>query len=172
MIWPLFLFCADLMTTTVDRPQHCLGSLLGPSENWDRSFHFWQQKRSGNLHFQLFNCLMPVSHFSAPRKSEMSTMKEFSENHFNKKKNYRWPFQHMPQSHPSAAPISLQGRCSIFAPNLSDRIFWVPLFHHHRQRKIKFEIGLMSISLLLLSLRNVYAAWSIKERTYSDQRQH
>ena len=46
----------------------------------------------------------------------------------------------MPQSHPSVAPISLQGRCSIVAPNLSDRIFWVPLFHHHRQHKIKFEI--------------------------------
>ena len=30
-----------------------------------------------------------------------------------RKKNYRWPFQHMSQSHPSAAPISLQGRCSI-----------------------------------------------------------
>ena len=79
------------------------------------------------------------------------------------KKNYRWPFQHMPQSHPSTAPISLQGRCSIlhqiYRIGSSGFLFFIIIVS--MKLSLKSEIGLMSI--LLLSLRNVYAAWSIKE---------
>ena len=71
----------------------------------------------------------------------------------------------MPQSHPSAAPISLQGRCSILHQiyRIGSSGFLFFIISVRMKLSLKSEIGLMSISLLLLSLGNVYAAWSIKE---------